>query len=141
MAQKHSDVLSGYNEATRQAQAGADHRRVEICLDVAPGRETTATMRVGSGNVALDRVALEAFQKSVAARPVPPDARAGRACYEVRISAFRAPPLPFLSCGFDRKGLTCIWPFKKVTSVTGRLLSVEYPPAPAAGRSLLRAPR
>ena len=52
------------------------------------------------------------------------------------------PPLPFVSCGVGRHGLTCVWPFKKVTSVKGRLLGVEYP----RGRrsrppSLMRKPR
>ena len=28
-----------------------------------------------------------------------------------------------------RHGPTCVWPYKKVTSVKGRLLSVDYPPA------------
>ena len=55
------------------------------------------------------------------------------------------PPLPFVSCGIGRAGLTCVWPFKKVTSVKGRLLTVEYPPGddgPGRARSsLLRKPR
>jgi hypothetical protein len=55
------------------------------------------------------------------------------------------PPLPFISCGVGRAGLTCVWPFKKVTSVKGRLLSVEYPPAEddrrKQGPSLIRKPR
>jgi hypothetical protein len=137
--ERRPDVLGGYDQAARAAEAGAVERRLEVCLDVAPGRETRAALRRGSGNAALDRVALAAFIDAVAARPVPPDARTGRACYEVRIAAHRAPPLPFLSCGFDRSGVTCIWPFKKVTSVTGRLVSVEYPDR--GPRSLLRPPR
>jgi hypothetical protein len=140
---RRPDLAAADEESLRQARSGAEERRVEVCLDVAPGRDTSARLRRGSGNAALDRVALEAFVRSVAARPVPPDARTGRACYEVRISAVRAPPLPFVSCGFDRSGITCIWPFKKITSVTGRLLSVEYPPAgqAATAGSLLRRPR
>ena len=90
---------------------------------------------------------LESFTKAIAARPVPADARRGLACYELRISAYRMPPLPFISCGVGRAGLTCVWPFKKVTTVRGRLLSVEYPPADGDGGSgraspsLLRKPR
>jgi hypothetical protein len=141
----HADVLRGYNEARRQAEAGAEERRAEVCLDVAAGREPAVALRRSSGNPALDRLTLESFTKAVAARPVPPDTRGGRACYELHISAFRMPPLPSLSCGVGRAGLTCVWPFKKVTSVRGRLLSVEYPPPDGGGAkassSLLRKPR
>ena len=140
-----ADVLGGYRQAQRQAEAGAEERRAEVCLNVAAGRETAVALRRGSGNAALDRLTLESFTKAVAARPVPPDARPGLACYELRISAYRMPPLPFVSCGVGRNGLTCVWPFKKVTSVKGRLLSVEYPPAAGGSGqrspSLLRKPR
>jgi hypothetical protein len=137
------DLFAGYDEATRAANAGAEVRRAEICLDVSPGRETTASLRKSSGNAALDRVALNAFARSAAARPVPPDARRGLACYEIRIAAFRMPPLPAIACGWDEKGITCAWPFKRITSVTGHLLSVEYPPPKNAppNRSLLRSAR
>jgi hypothetical protein len=140
------DLFAAYEESRRQAEAGAEIRRAEICLDVAPGCETTATLRRGSGSVALDRVALDAFARSVSARPVPPDARAGRACYEVRIAAFRVPPAPGLSCDlnlFGPHGPSCVWPTKKVTTVSSQLLSVEYPPKPGepTARSLLRGTR
>jgi hypothetical protein len=139
----HADVLGAYGEAQRHAQSGAEERRAEVCLDVAAGRETGVVLRHSSGNAALDRLAIESFTKSVAARPVPPDARRGLACYELLISAYRMPPLPFISCGIGRAGLTCVWPFKKVTSVKGRLLSVDYPQPDdkRAGPSLLRRPR
>jgi hypothetical protein len=142
-----ADVLGAYGEAHRQAEAGAEERSAEVCLDVAAGRDTTVVLRRGSGNAALDRLTLESFTKAVAARPVPPDARRGLACYELRISAFRVPPLPVLACSFDIgfRAPSCVWPFKKVTSVKGRLLSVEYPPAAGdsarRGPSLLRKPR
>jgi len=140
------DLFAAYDEGRRQAEAGAEIRRTEICLDVAPGRETTPTLQRGSGNVALDRVALDAFARSVSARPVPPDARAGRACYEVRIAAFRVPPVPGLSCDlnlFGPHGPSCVWPTKKVTTVSSQLLSVEYPrkPGEPTARSLLRGAR
>ena len=145
-ARRRPDVLAAYGEAARAADAGAERREVEICVDVAPGRESKAMVRRGSGNAALDRVAVDSFEKAAAARPVPPDSRAGRACYEVTISAHRLPPLPTVGCGFDLSDLSksrCSWPYKKLTAVSSRLVSVEYPPAPGAGRtgSLLRAPR
>jgi hypothetical protein len=138
-----ADALGGYGHARRSAEAGAEQRRAEVCLDVAVGREPAVVLRRSSGNPALDRLTLESFTKSVAARPVPADARRSLACYELRISAYRMPPLPFVSCGVGRAGLTCVWPFKKVTSVRGRLLSVEYPAADGARPtpSLLRKPR
>ena len=140
-----ADVLGAYGEMNRQAEAGAEERRAEVCLDVAAGRETTVVLRRGSGNGALDRVAMDSFAKAVAVRPVPADARRGLACYELRISAFRMPPLPFVACSFDIgiTGPTCVWPYKKVTSVKGRLLSVEYPPTDRdrARSSLLQKPR
>jgi len=142
-----ADALGGYNQARRHAERGAEQRRTEVCLNVAAGRDTAVTLRRSSGNAALDRLTVESFTKSIAARPVPADARRGLACYELRISAYRMPPLPFISCGVGRAGLTCVWPFKKVTSVRGRLLSVDYPPADDSGGSgraspsLLRKPR
>jgi hypothetical protein len=141
-----ADVLSAYGEAHRQAAAGAEERSAEVCLDVAAGRETAVSLRRSSGDAALDRLTVESFAKAVAARPVPPDARRGLACYELRISAFRMPPLPFVSCSFDIgiSGPTCVWPLKKVTSVKGRLLSVEYPATDGGASqlpSLLRKPR
>jgi hypothetical protein len=140
-----ADALGGYNQARRHAERGAEQRRTEVCLNVAAGRDTAVTLRRSSGNAALDRLTVESFTKAIAARPVPADVRRGLACYELRISAYRMPPLPFVSCGVGRAGLTCVWPFKKVTSVRGRLLSVESPPADGggaqAGPSLLRKPR
>ncbi|HXU00091.1 MAG TPA: hypothetical protein VN903_03825 [Polyangia bacterium] len=140
-----ADVLGQYREAGRQAEVGAEERRAEVCVDVAAGRETKVALRRGSGNAALDKVAVDSFARAVAVRPVPPDARRGLACYELRISAFRMPPLPFVACSFDIgiTGPTCVWPYKKVTSVKGKLLSVEYPPAEGAraGSPLIRKPR
>jgi hypothetical protein len=135
-----ADVLGAYGEAQRQAEAGAEERRAEICLDVAPGRESSVILRRGSGSGALDRLAVDSFTNAAAARPVPADARRGLACYEVRISANRVPPLPVFSCGIDRHGPSCIWPFKKVTSVKARLISFDYPPVAGARTSLLRRP-
>ena len=145
-ARRRPDVLAAYAEAARAADAGAERREVEICVDVAPGREAKAMLRRGSGDAALDRVAVDSFEKAAAARPVPPDSRAGRACYEVTISAYRVPPLPTVGCAVDLSDLRnsrCSWPYKKLTAVSSRLVSVDYPPASGAGRtgSLLRAPR
>jgi hypothetical protein len=139
-----ADALGGYGHARRSAEAGAEQRRTEVCVDVAAGREPVVALRRSSGNPQLDKLSLESFTKAVLARPVPADARRGLACYELRISAYRMPPLPFVSCGVGRAGLTCVWPFKKVTNVRGKLISVEYPPADGggqAGPSLLRKPR
>ncbi len=137
------DLAAAYDESRRQAEAGAEIRRVEICLDVAPGRDPDITLRRASGNAAFDRVALESFTRSVSLHAVPLDARAGRACYEVRISAYRLAPMPGVSCSWGPKGPTCVWPTKKVTQVTSQLLSVEYPaqPGAAGNRSLLRGAR
>jgi hypothetical protein len=138
---RRPDIFAGYDEGAHQADAGAEERRAEVCLDVAPGRETTVALRRSSGNAALDRVATAAFANAAAARPVPEGARAGRACYELTIRAFRMPPLPAISCGVGEDGFTCVWPFKKITQVRGHLLSVDYGTPPDAKRSLLRRPR
>jgi len=142
----HADVLGAYGEANRQAESGAEERRAQICLDVAAGRETAVVLRRSSGNSALDRLAVESFTKAVAARPVPPDARRGLACYELSVAAFRMPPLPVFACSFDIgfRPPSCVWPFKKITKVNGKLLTVEYPAADGdkkKGPSLLRKPR
>jgi hypothetical protein len=141
---RRPDVLGQYEEARTQAAAGAEERRAEVCVTVAPGHAATVTLRRGSGNAALDGLAVESFRRATTVRDVPPDARAGLACYELRIRAFRMPPLPAISCGVDRHGRpTCVWPFKKVTSVAAHLISVDYarPGAAAVRPSLLRRPR
>jgi hypothetical protein len=138
-----TDLFAAYGEATREASDGAEERKAEVCLDMAPGKTPSPSLRRQSGNAALDRLVLDSFTRAIAARPVPPDVRTGLACYEVRLSAFRMPPGPIVSCGFDGGGVSCVWPFKKITSVTGKLLSVDYVRGnpTAADRSLLRRPR
>jgi hypothetical protein len=133
------DLLRGYSEAQRQASAGAEERRAEVCLSLAPDRAPTASLRRGSGDAELDRLALESFTRAAEARPIPADVRPETACYELRISAYRMPPLPFLSCGLDLDGVNCAWPFKKVTDVGSHLLSVDYGASPST--SLLRRAR
>jgi hypothetical protein len=138
-----TNLFSAYGESALQAGEGAEERRAEVCLDMAPGQSPEPTLRRESGNAALDHLVLDSFARVVAERPVPPDVRRGIACYEVRISAFRMPPVPVAACGFDAHGVNCVWPFKKIASVTGRLLSVDYTrgdPA-AANHALIRRPR
>jgi hypothetical protein len=137
------DLAAAYAESLRTETAAAEERRAEICLDVAPGRETSTTLRVGSGSASLDRLALASFEKAVASRPVSADVRPGIACYQIGIRAFRALPMPILSCGFDGGAVGCVWPFKKVTSVSARLISVDYSgnDKTPANHSLLRTPR
>ncbi|HVY38208.1 MAG TPA: hypothetical protein VHM31_09735 [Polyangia bacterium] len=137
------DLFAAYGEATLQAGEGAEERRAEVCLDMGPGKASAPILRRQSGNAALDHLVVDAFSRAIADRPVPPDVRSGIACYEVRISAFRMPPVPIAACGFDSQGVNCFWPFKKIASVSGRLLSVDYTrgdPA-AANHSLIRRPR
>jgi hypothetical protein len=138
-----TDLFAAYGEATRGASDGAEERKAEVCLDMAPGKTPVPSLRRQSGNAALDRLVVESFVRAIAARPVPPDVRTGLACYEVRLSAFRMPPVPIASCGFDGSGFSCVWPFKKISSVTAKLLSVDYVrgSSTAANRSLLRRPR
>lgn len=140
-----ADILGGYGHATSAAKTGAEVRSVELCMDMEAGRASAPVLRRGSGVPALDRVALDAFTRAVAARPAPADLRAGLACYELKVSAFRMPPVPMLSCSFDigGSGASCAWPFKRITGVTGRLLSVDYERSDprTAKPSLIRRPR
>jgi hypothetical protein len=48
-----------------------------------------------------------------------------------------------LSCGFGAEGFTCMWPFKRITDVKARLLSVDRSASEGrpTGHSLLRRPR
>ena len=61
----------------------------------------------------------------------------------LRISAYRVPPVPMLSCGFGAQGFTCMWPFKRITDVKARLVSVDRSASERgrAGHSLLRRAR
>jgi len=117
------DVLGGYNEAERQAASGAEQRTAEVCLGVAPNRAVVATLRRSSGNAALDRLAVDSFEAAGAARPVTPDVRPALACYLVRVSAYRMPPLPAVSLDLAKGRL--IYPLKRITEVTVELQSVD----------------
>lgn len=134
------DVLGAYGEARSAAEAGSVERHVTVCLTVAPGRDTTVAVERGSGDQALDQLAREAFTGAAEARPVPADAHTATACYDLRIRAYRIPPLPVLSCGIDKHGPTCAWPLKKVTSVSVHLESVDYPDDGHEHPTLLRRP-
>jgi len=118
------DVLGAYNEAERQAASGAEQRTAEVCLGVAPNHSVIATLRRSSGNAALDRLAIESFEASGGARPVTPDVRPALACYLVRVSAYRMPPLP--AVGLDLVNGRLIYPLKRITKVTVELQSVDF---------------
>jgi hypothetical protein len=137
---RRPDVLGAYNEAEHQAASGAEERTAEVCLGVAPGHPVVVTLRRSSTNAALDRLALDSFQSAGRTRPVAADARPGLACYLVRVSAFRMPPLPSLSFALGPHGRPeVIYPLKRITKVTVELQSVDYGPRHAPP-SLLHAP-
>jgi len=137
---RRPDVLGGYNEAERQAASGAEQRTAEVCLGVAPGHAVSVTLRRSSGNAALDRVALASFESAGQARPVAADIKPNLACYLVRVSAFRMPPLPSLSLGWKNGHPDVIYPLKRITKVTVELQSVDFGPARGPS-SLLERPR
>ena len=58
------------------------------------------------------------------ARPVTPDVRPALACYRVRVSAYRMPPLP--AVGLDLASGRIIYPLKRITKVTVELQSVDF---------------
>ena len=66
------------------------------------------------------------------------DVRASLACYQVRISAFRVPPLPTLSFGIKNGKPEVIYPLKRLTKVTVDLISVDHGDG-GKPRGLLRA--
>ena len=118
------DVLGAYNEAARQAESGAEQRAAEVCLGVAPNHEVVVTLRRSSGNAALDRLAIDSFQRAGDARPVTADVRPALACYRVAVSAFRLPPLP--TVGIDFVNRRILYPLKRITKVTVELQSVDF---------------
>jgi hypothetical protein len=120
------DVLGGYDEAARQAESGAEQRSAEICLGVAPNHAVVTTLRRSWGNAALDRLAVDSFEAAGDARPVTPDVRPALACYLVRISAYRMPPVP--TVGLDLANGRIIYPLKRITKVTVELQSVDFGP-------------
>jgi hypothetical protein len=120
------DVLGGYNEAERQAESGAEQRTAEVCLGVAPNHAAVVTLRRSSGNAALDRLALDSFRSASDLRAVTPDIRPALACYLVRISAYRVPPLPTVSLDLIKRRI--IYPLKRMTKVTVDLQSVDFGP-------------
>lgn len=130
------DLLGGYDEAARQAESGAEQRSAEICLGVAPNHAVVTTLRRSSGNAALDRLAVDSFDAAGSARPVTADVRPSLACYLVRVSAYRMPPLP--TVGLDLASGRIIYPLKRITKVTVELQSVDFGPKRESS-SLLRA--
>lgn len=123
---RRPDLFPAYNEAARQAAAGAAQRAAEICLGVAPDRPVVVTLHRSSGHTALDQLAVDSFQKAASARPMAADVRPGLACYQVRISAFRVLPLPSVSFGIKKGRPEVIYPLKRVTKVTVELMSVDH---------------
>ena len=132
------DVLGAYNEAERQAQSGAETRTAEVCLGVAPGRAVVVTLRRSSGNAALDRLAVDSFRAAGDERAPSPDVRPALACYRVRISAHRVPPLPSISFDFARRRL--IYPLKRMTDVSVELESLDFGSKPQSS-PLLHTPQ
>ncbi len=132
------DVLGAYNEAERQAESGAETRTAEVCLGVAPGHAAMVTLRRSSGNAALDRLAVDSFRAAGDERAPGPDVRPALACYRVRISAHRVPPLPSVSFDFARRRL--IYPLKRITDVSVELESVDFGSKPQSS-TLLHTPQ
>ena len=120
------DVLGAYNEAERQAEEGAEQRAAEVCLGVAPNHAAVVTLRRSSGNAALDRLALDSFRSASDVRAATPDVRPALACYRVRISAYRVPPLPTVSLDLIKRRI--IYPLKRITKVTVDLQSIDFGP-------------
>jgi hypothetical protein len=133
----HPDVVGAYNEAERQAEAGAERRTAEVCLGVAPDHAVVVTLRRSSGNAALDRLATEAFRAAGTGRPADSGVPPARACYRVEVSAHRVPPLPAVT--FDLLRGRLIYPLKRITKVTVELQSVDFGPQEGPA-SLLRVP-
>lgn len=136
---RRPDVLGAYNEMERQAKSGAEERTAEVCLGVAPSQAVVVTLKRSSGNAALDRLAIDSFHSASLARPVVADIRPGLACYLVRISTYRMPPLPSLSFGWKNSHPDVIYPLKRISHVTVELESVDYG-ARRGPASLLHAP-
>jgi hypothetical protein len=120
----HPDVLGAYNEADRQGELGAEERAAEICLGVAPGHAVVVTLRRSSGNAALDRLAFDSFRAAGDGHAPTADVRPALACYRVRVSAYRAKPLPTISFDFAARRL--IYPLKRLTNVSVELESVDF---------------
>jgi hypothetical protein len=131
------DLLGVYGEAQRQAEAGAEARTAEICVGVAPHHPPVVTLRRSSGNAALDRLATDSFRAAGDARPVAPDVPPSLACYRVRVSATRVPPLPAVTIDLLRRRV--ILPLQRLTKVTVELESVDFGPQQRPP-SLLHAP-
>jgi hypothetical protein len=128
------DVLGAYNEAGRQAEAGAEQRSAEVCLGVAPNHSAVVTLRRSSGNAALDRLALDSFRSASDGRPGTPDVQPALACYQVRISAHRVPPLPTVSLDLIKRRI--IYPLKRITNVTVDLQSIDFGPKKQSSKLL-----
>ncbi len=136
--ERRADVLGAYNEAERQAASGAEERTAQVCLGVAPGRAVAVTLRRSSGNAALDRVTLDAFRAAADSHAPSADVRPTLACYRVRVSAFRVPPLPSVS--FDFLSRRVIYPLKRITKVTVELDSADFGAKPQSSPLIHTAP-
>jgi hypothetical protein len=133
------DVLGAYTEAQSQAEDGATSRAAYVCLGVAPQHSVVVTLGKSSGNDRLDRLAIDSFRSAVTLRPVANDVRPGLACYAVRVSAYRMPPLPSMSLEWNNGRPTLAYPLKRITKVSVELASVDYG-VQVAPPSLLRGP-
>ena len=121
-------LLETYEEQVRQTIAHANALSAEVCLDLASGSETKATIVRTSGRGKFDRMVRDSAKVAAVARPYPSDAPAVRACYRFTARYATIPPVPFLSCSLEkpeRRDSRCVYPFKRVIGKNVELLSVE----------------
>jgi hypothetical protein len=123
-----AEVLRNYDKMIVQNAAGAEPIACLICVVLKPGALPKVELRTSSGNGEMDRAALEALTHATLRRPLDPDVKPERACYQFTATVRRVPPLPIAGCGFDEVKLTfgCYYPTMRVLHTAVTLESVDY---------------
>lgn len=121
-------LLDHYDEHTQKAIDNSDALMAEVCLDLAPGTEATATVVRTSGRGKFDRLARQSALSAVRARPYPRDAPKVRACYRYTAHFATIPPVPWVGCTFEKSSRTddrCVYPLKRLVTRDVELISVK----------------
>lgn len=122
-----ADVLGQYNRMIEGNERAASPIGCMVCLVIKPDTAPQIVLGDSSGNLEVDRMAVEALERAAARRPVDRDVKPEKACYRFTANVSRIPPLPIAGCGFDEVKMTfgCYYPTMRVYKTSVTLESVD----------------
>jgi hypothetical protein len=121
-------MIERYDAQVRNAIDDANSLSSIVCLDLAPGRDVSATVARTSGRGRFDRLVRASALAAARAKPLPADLDATRACYRFTAHFATVPPVPYFGCTLEKSERTddrCVYPFKRIVARDVELISVK----------------